>query len=43
MKINTTEEQGKQGVKSLIELTQEKKKPYYKVIEEEVLRGIFEE
>jgi len=43
MKINTTEEHGKQGVKGLIELTQEKKKPYYKVIEEEVLKEVFEE
>lgn len=35
MKINTTEENGIKGINTLIELTQEKKKPYYKIIEEE--------
>lgn len=40
MKINTTQEQGKKGVKGLIELTKE---PKYKQIEREVLKGVFGE
>jgi len=40
MKINTTEENGKKGIKSLIELTKENK---YKRIEEEIIKEVFEE
>lgn len=43
MKINTTGEQGKKGIKNLIELTKEKKKPKYKIIEEEILKEVFGE
>jgi hypothetical protein len=43
MKINTTEKNGINGINKLIELTQEKRKPYYKVIEEEVLKEVFKE
>ncbi len=43
MKINTTEEQGKKGVKGLIELTKEKKvkqeNPIIKELEEQ---GVFD-
>lgn len=41
MKFNINESQGKEAVKGLIELTQEQKKPYYKVIEKEILREVF--
>jgi len=45
MKINTTEEQGERAIKNLIKLTGSKKeiKQKYKIIEEEILRGIFGE
>ena len=40
MKINITEEQGKKGLKGLIELTKENK---YKRIEKEILKEVFKE
>ena len=40
MRINTTEENGKKGIKGLIELTKENK---YKKIEREILKEVFEE
>jgi hypothetical protein len=43
MRINTTEEQGKEGLNALIELTQEKKKTKYEIIQEEILKEVFEE
>jgi hypothetical protein len=43
MRINTTEENGIKGVKGLIELTQEKKKTKYEMIQEEILKEVFKE
>ena len=46
MKINTTEEKGKEGVNNLIVLTKPKEKTeqeIYKENQRELLRGIFEE
>ena len=40
MRINTTEENGKKGIKGLIELTKENK---YKKIEREILKEVFKE
>jgi len=40
MRINTTQENGKKGIKGLIELTKENK---YKKIEREILKEVFEE
>ena len=45
MKINTTEEQGKEGLKNLVILTKPKEKTeqeIYKDRQEEILRRIFE-
>ena len=45
MKINTTEEKGKEGVRSLIELTngKETQKEKNKRIREEILKEVFKE
>lgn len=43
MKINTTEENGIKGINGLIELTQEKKKTKYEIIQEEILKEVFGE
>ena len=40
MRINTTQENGKKGIKGLIELTKENK---YKKIEREILKEVFKE
>jgi len=40
MRINTTEEKGKEGLKGLIELTKENK---YKEIQKEILKEVFKE
>jgi hypothetical protein len=42
MRINITEEQGKQSLNGLIELTQEKKKTQYEKAQEEILKEVFE-
>lgn len=43
MRINTTEENGIKGIKGLIELTKEKKKTKYELIQEDILKEVFEE
>lgn len=44
MRINTTEEQGKEAIKNLLVLTgTKKKKNKYELIQEEVLKEVFGE